>query len=500
MIRKAPLLCLLTCLLFHPQAIAADPRPNILFCIADDASPHFGCYGCNFVRTPHIDQLASQGLKFNRAYTPTAKCAPSRAAILTGRNPWQLEEAANHQSFFPAKFKVMTEAFAEAGMYVGAQGKFWGPGEAKTEAGAPRKFGLVSSGGNGQKEDGGEGFRTFLKQRPKDQPFFFWFGSTNPHRPYTLDAGLAAGKTTSQIDHVPAFLPDNDTVRRDLLDYATEVELFDAQVGSLLKVLDESGEAGNTLVVVTSDHGMPFPRVKGHNYEMSNHVPLVMRWPHRIASPGRSVDAFVSLIDIAPTFFAAVHVVPEKVGMASITGKALHPLFESATGETQPYAILGRERNDVWARPGSESGLGYPVRAIREGDWLYIENFEPERWPCGNVELGLLDTDASPSKKWVEEQSQSNAYWQFCFGKRPREELFNVRSDPDCVRNLATDKEQQTLKQQLRETLYAQLKSQQDPRILGQGGVFDQYPTAKKQGAKAKPNPKKQAAGKGASD
>ncbi len=102
----------------HGQLAVAADRPNVLFCIADDASPHFGVYGCNWVKTPNIDRIAKAGLVFENIYTPTAKCAPSRAAILTGRNPWQLEAAANHQSFFPAKFKAFTESLHEAGVAV----------------------------------------------------------------------------------------------------------------------------------------------------------------------------------------------------------------------------------------------------------------------------------------------------------------------------------------------------------------------------------------------
>jgi N-sulfoglucosamine sulfohydrolase len=461
------------------RLVAAESVPNILFCIADDASPHFGAYGYRWVNTPHIDRLASQGLVFDHAYTPTAKCAPSRAAILTGRNPWQLEEGANHQSFFPAAYKVFTECLSEAGYYVGAQGKFWGPGTALTLDGQPRKWGLVTSGGDSQADDRGEKFRKFLAERPAKQPFFYWFGSTNPHRSYKLDSGLAAGKKPEQIEHVPGYWPDNETVRRDMLDYAVEVELYDSQVGSLLKVLQASGEAENTLVIVTSDHGMPFPRVKGHNYDASNRVPLIAAWPRGIASPGRRVADPVSLISLAPTFLEVMGTDPEKLGMKTITGKSLIDLFRNQPQLDRSYVILGRERNDVRARPGTEAGLGYPVRGIRRGNYLYLHNFEPDRWPCGNVELGLLDTDASPTKAFIENAGDSDRYWQFCFGKRPNEELFDLSTDPDCTKNLAAEPEYRSTAALLKEQLFADLRQQQDPRILGQGEIFDRYPTAK---------------------
>ena len=264
-------------------SIAAD-RPNVVFIIADDASSHYGqAYGCDWVKTPNIDRLAKQGLVFDNAYTPTSKCAPSRAAILTGRNPWQLEDAANHQPYFPAKFISFSETMAAAGIHCGGAGKTWGPGDAKTADGKNRNFGMTMMNASSP----GEGFKTFLDARAKDQPFFYWFGSKNPHRSYKPDSGLEAGKKTSDIDHVPAFWPDNDTVRRDMLDYAIEVEAFDTEVGSVLKTLDASGLANDTLVIVTSDHGMPFPRVKGHTIDSAHHIPFVACWPNGIKNPGR---------------------------------------------------------------------------------------------------------------------------------------------------------------------------------------------------------------------
>jgi N-sulfoglucosamine sulfohydrolase len=464
------------------SSMPAADKPNILFCIADDASPHFGAYGCTWVKTPNIDRLARQGLVFANAYTPTAKCAPSRAAIMTGRNPWQLEEAANHQPFFPAKFKAFTEALHDAGVYVGGQGKTWGPGEAKTADGKPRDWGMVRA------KAGAAGFREFLAARPAGAPFFFWFGSHNPHRPYKLGSGLGAGKKPAEIDRVPGIWPDNEIVRRDMLDYVVEVEAYDSEVGLLLQVLEASGEATNTLIVVTSDNGMPFPRSKGHNYDIANHLPLILCWPKGIASPGRKITDLVSFIDFAPTFLELLGVDGVKSGMSPIAGRSFTDLLRGKPAHERGFVILGRERNDVRARPGTESGLGYPVRAIREGSLYYIHNFAPDRWPCGNVELGLLDTDNGPTKKLIADLGEKDRYWQLSFGQRPAEELFNLATDPDCLKNLAEDPAQRPKLAALREKLLSQLKAQNDPRVLGQGGVFDNYPTSKPPaGASANP-------------
>jgi arylsulfatase A-like enzyme len=480
-----PLSLLVAACLFGVHCLAAESapvKPNLLFCIADDASPHFGAYGCAWVKTPNIDRLAKQGLVFANAYTPTAKCAPSRAAIMTGRNPWQLEEAANHQCFFPAKFKSFSEALRDAGIHVGGQGKIWGPGEAKTADGTARDWGMAKS------KAGADGFRQFLAARPPDKPFFYWFGSHNPHRAYQPDSGLAAGKQPKDIDRVPGIWPDNDIVRRDMLDYAIEVEAYDAEVGALLKVLEESGEAANTLVIITSDNGMPFPRSKGHNYDIANHLPLVACWPKGIANPGRKVTEFVSFIDFAPTFLELFGVDGVKSGMSPITGRSFADLLRGRPERERDFVILGRERNDVRARPGTEAGLGYPVRVIRVGNLFYIHNFAPDRWPCGNVELGLLDTDNGPTKKLIADRGEKDQYWQLSFGKRPAEELFDLAADPDCLKNLAGDPAYKEKLTALRERLFAQLKQQNDPRVLGQGDIFDNYPTFKKPaGAAARP-------------
>ena len=482
---------LLTALQLASQATAAQSgRPNVLFIIADDASRHFGeAYGCDWVKTPNIDRLAKQGLVFDNAYTPTSKCAPSRASILTGRNPWQLEEAANHWPTFPAKYVAFSEILAKAGIACGSSGKVWGPGVARLADGSPRDFGLSAKGVSKDREPGAN-LSAFLSSRTTGQPFFYWFGSQNPHRTYTPESGIAAGKKTTDIDRVPAYWPDEDPVRRDMLDYAVEVEAFDKQVGSLLAALEANGEISNTLVIITSDNGMPFPRVKGHTYDDANRIPFVVTWPGRIAHEGRRVADFVSFIDLAPTILEVFGINGTDQGMSPITGRSFTDLLDGNPKTDRGFVLIGRERNDVQARPGSPSGLGYPVRAIREGSFLYVKNFAPDRWPCGNPELGLKDTDDSPTKQLVVERGERDPFWQHSFGKRPSEQLFDLSKDPDCVNNLVTDPELSARVTALREKLMGELRSQQDPRALDQGDVFDQYPSPKESGNSKVPKAK----------
>ncbi|NJN05209.1 MAG: sulfatase-like hydrolase/transferase [Rhodobacteraceae bacterium] len=329
----------------------------------------------------------------------------------------------------------------------------------------------------------------FLKERPAGRPFFYWFGSSNPHRGYKPDSGIAAGKKPSDIDHVPAYWPDTDLVRRDMLDYAIEVEAFDTQVGSLVDALEASGEAKNTLVIVTSDHGMPFPRVKGHTFDDAHRIPFVARWPEGIATPGRHAADFISFIDLAPTFLALQGVDAERSGMSPITGSNFSDLLKNNPARDRSFVIIGRERNDVLCRAGTPAGLGYPARGIREGNLLYIHNFEPDRWPCGDPDIGFKDTDASPTKKLIEDSVPADAFWQHAFGRRPAEQLFDVLKDPDCVKNLAGDPAFKSRAAALRDKLMAELKRQNDPRALGRGGVFDNYLSPRTAGAGATPQP-----------
>ncbi len=463
-------------------------QPNILFAIADDASwKHFGAYGCDWVKTPAFDRVASNGILFTRAYTPNAKCAPSRACILTGRNSWQLEEAANHSPHFPAKFKTYAEALSENGYWVGSVAKGWAPGDPGKIDGIPRQltgskfdeFKTLPPTSGISNIDYAKNFEAFLESRPKDQPFCFWYGSYEPHRGYEFQSGIKiGGKNTSEVDEVAAFWPDVDTVRTDLLDYAFEIEYFDKHLQKMLEVLEEIGELENTIVVVTADNGMPFPRIKGQVYEYSNHLPLAIMWPNGIKNPGREVDDFVSFIDFAPTYFEVAGINSEQAGMQSLTGISLTDIFYSKhEGKVNPerdFVLVGKERHDV-GRPNDE---GYPVRGIFADGFLYLKNFKPDRWPLGNPETGYLNCDGSPTKTYILDTRRKKGimeYWQLNFGKRVEEELYKILDDPFCMNNLAGDKNYADIRARLKTEMKQKLSQQNDPRILGNGDIFDNY-------------------------
>ncbi|MGV3638929.1 MAG: sulfatase/phosphatase domain-containing protein, partial [Adhaeribacter sp.] len=254
---------------------------------------------------------------------------------------------------------------------------------------------------------------------------------------------------------------------------------FDHHIGKMLEILEKRGELENTIVVVTSDNGMPFPRVKGHVYEHANHLPLAIMWKKGIPRPGRKVLDHVSFIDFAPTFLEAAGLQPAAAAMQPVQGRSLLPLLRSTRdGQVEAardHVLLGRERNDV----GRPKDAGYPVRGIVKGDYYYVRNYEPDRWPTGNPETGYLDTDGGPTKTEIlqaRRKAGESRHWDLAFGKRPAEELYQIKKDPYCLRNLADEKSLAQVKQGLRRQMEQELKSQQDPRMAGKGYLFDQYP------------------------
>jgi len=473
---------------FSPTPPRDSPkRPNILFAIADDwGFGHAGAYDCKWVRTPSFDRIARQGLLFNRAYTPNAKCAPCRAIILTGRYSWQLEQAANHMNYFPSKFGGFVETLGKNGYYTGYTGKGWGPGIAndangKRRALTGRLFGKRKAkppAGGFSNNDYAGNFKDFLESAPKDKPWCFWYGTTEPHRGYQYGNGVRNGKKLSDVDRVPAYWPDNETIRNDMLDYSMEVEHYDLHLGRILDALEKSGQLEKTLVIATSDHGMPFPRCKGQAYDSSNHIPMAAMWPKGINGKGRVVEDYVSFADLAPTFLEVAGVSKIAPFMQPMIGRSLTDVFKSGkSGQVTPnrdHVLIGKERHDV----GRPKNGGYPIRGIVKGDKLYIRNYEPDRWPAGNPETGYLNCDGSPTKTVLLEQRRKGnpKFWQMNFGKRTAEELYDLKTDPDCVKNLAGNKAFEQLKQSLQTQMAQALKEQGDPRQLGKGEVFDNYP------------------------
>lgn len=471
-----------------PSNKTETERPNILFIIADDASyQHFGAYGCSWIQTPAFDKVAQDGILFTRCYTSNAKSAPSRSCILTGKYFFQMEAATNHLPYFPNELEVFTEILEKNGYRTGYTGKGWGPGIVEKKEGKERT--LTGKPYNQRttqpptkdisRVDYAENFSDFLNETPNGQPWFFWFGCFEPHRNYEYGSGARLSqKSTDTIPGIPSFWPDNDIVRNDLLDYGFEIEYFDIQIGKFLTTLKERGILDNTLVIVTSDNGMPFPRCKGNNYEYSNHMPLAIMWKDKI-KPGKKVRDIVNFMDFAPTILE----------VANINNKPFpgHSLTEYFTDEkrTRPeyrkHTLIGRERHD-YGRPGNQ---GYPIRGIVTDRFLYICNLKPHLLPAGNPETGYTDCDGSPTKTQILNLKRANIdrqYYNLSFGLRPEDELYDLSLDAECMINLSKNPEYQAIKKELQEMLWHELQENNDPRMTGDGDIFDRYPCSESVG------------------
>jgi N-sulfoglucosamine sulfohydrolase len=456
------------CLSASAGAEPQQKRPNILFAIADDQSWAHTRAFAELIERPAYDRVAAMGVVFTNAHCAAPQCSPSRAALLTGRNIWQLEEAGVHGSFFPKKFACYPEVLQNAGYHVGATGKGWSPGDYKTSGRTQNPAG-VNWGKKKNKVpakgisrlDYAANFADFLAEREPGQPFCFWYGAHEPHRGYEFMSGANQGSKDIADVKVPGFLPDNETVRHDILDYAFEIEWFDTHLGRMLDLLEQTGELDNTVVIVTGDNGMPFPRAKANVYEFGTHVPLAICWGKRFKQ--RPLRQPVSLVSIAPTVLEAAGVEKPETVLAP----SLMPLLQGQAVEMPPV-FTGRERHtharfDNWT---------YPCRAIHTEQYLLIRNFKPERWPAGDPEE-YHDIDPSPAKQEVLKRQE---FKDLSVGKRPKIELFDLQKDPACLENLAEQQAFAPVRNRLLEQLTLGLTEQGDPRLHGRGDIFESYP------------------------
>lgn len=440
-------------------------RPNIFFAIADDWGwPFSPLYGDKVVKTPTFEKIAASGTLFNNAFVTAPSCTPSRNSILTGQYHWRLGPGANLWSAFPEGPETYPNILEDNGYFVGSYRKAFGPGRDRKRPVAGRAFKNPAA---------------FFHQRPKDKPFCFWFGSSDPHRGYEWKSGVNSGMKLEDV-RVPPCLPDSMEIRTDICDYYWEVQRFDRQLGEALSIVEEIGELDNTIVVVTGDNGWPFPRGKSNLYDLGVHAPLAIQWPNRIRR-GRVVDDFVSLSDLAPTFLEAVGMRP----LAAMTGRSLVNVFESEkSGTVDPsrdHVLTGKERHT----PAQANHMGgTPMRAIRTRDYLHIHNFEPDRWPAGDPNSSmrgpsLSDIDDSPTKKYIvnhRNDPDGKKYYELCCGKRPADELYDLSKDPHQLNNVAGDPEYARVLRRLKDRLMAELRETNDPRVLGKGAAFDDYP------------------------
>lgn len=495
---------------------AQTQRPNILFAISDDQSHiHTSFAGSRFVETPAFDRIAREGVYFVNAYAGSPGCAPSRSALVTGRHHWQNEQSGQHASAWLKKYVPFVDLLAFNGYATGRTGKGVGPFRYADDsthavwragnAGGPEHSYIQYDDQNDPRSASGirnldyfANFKYFMEHERGEQPFFFWYGSSEPHRRFEEGSWRSNGKSLADAE-VPAFLPDNATTRGDLLDYAVEIEWFDHHLELMIQYLEEIGELENTVIIVTSDNGMSFPRAKANSYEYGVRVPLAIRYPLAFGE-GLSVDIPVSFIDIAPTILEITNTSSKE--MFPITGKSLLPLLTRSPHPmtTQRPVYTGRERHSS----SRYQNWGYPQRTVRKGDYLLIWNMKPDRWPAGapqryaqedsSVLLNMFsldknagytqddiftDIDACPTLDYMINHltdKEIRPYLLLCCDKRPEFELYDVADDPECLNNLADLPAFETLRQSMFTLLKDELIRTGDPRVTGPDKeIFDSY-------------------------
>jgi arylsulfatase A-like enzyme len=520
---------ILAVLILLSTAQAASERPNILFFFADDwgrfarayAEHERGSRLNEILHTPNLDRLAKSGVLFKNAHVNAPSCTPCRSSLLSGQHFWRTGRGAILQgAVWDESIPTYPLLLKDAGYHLGKSFKVWSPGSPADAPYGKRLHAFEKSGSaiNNFSEnatalvDKGatfeaarekilagvrENFQEMLAAKPKDKPFAYWFGPTNTHRSWVRGSGKKLWNLDpdSLQGRLPAFLPDVPIVREDLADYFGEVQALDAALGALLEELDRSGERENTLIAVSGDHGAPgFPHGKCNLYGFGTGVSLIIAGAG--VKGGRVVEDLVSLPDLAPTFLEAGGVKPPP----AMTGRSLWNVLNSnqqgLVDATRTWVVAGRERHVEVARPDYSP---YPQRALRTLDHLLIVNFRPDRWPLGNhyrldeatepsfadlaktTFLTIADDDAGPTKAWfigARKSPEWAALFDKFYGQRPKFELYDLRADPDEMRNVADDASYAPTLKEMTDRLFTILRETGDPRMVEDGKFFETPPLA----------------------
>lgn len=511
---------------------AADnaSRPNILLAFADDWGRQASIYAqvdgpgtiCDAIHTPHFDRVAQQGVLFKHAFVNAPSCTPCRSSLVSGQYFWRTGRAAILRgAVWDESIPSWPLLLRDSGYHLGKSYKVWSPGTPGDAPIGKQQYAYEQAGGrinqfsqNATKlvaagktveqakqellEEVRQNFRSFLAARDPAQPFCYWYGATNVHRKWIRGSGKALwGIDPDTLQgKLPPFLPDVPTIREDIADYLGEAQAFDAAFGVLLDELSRAGLYDETLIAISGDHGPAgFPHGKCNLYDFGTRVSLAVAGPG--VQGGRVVDDLVSIPDLAPTFLQAAGLAVPDV----MTARSLWPVLKASESgrvvdPARTQVFIGRERHVEMAREGY---LPYPQRAIRTTEYALVINFKPDRYPLGDPYLldsdappsteevtettfvTLPDEDAGPTKAWLVEHRndpQWSAAYEHAYGKRPREELFDLRKDPHQMHNVAGEPAYEQVLEQLRTRLLDELIRSGDPRLINDGEFFETPPMA----------------------
>jgi arylsulfatase A-like enzyme len=401
-------------------------RPNIVWISNEDMSPHLGVYGDRSARTPVLDRLARESVRYTRAFTTAPVCAPSRAAIITGM--YQTSIGAQHMRTtedrvpeLPGPYLAVPPFYVKAfPEYLRAAG-YYTTNRAKTDYQFGVPFTIWDQLGRNAH---------WRNRANKDQPFFSVFNLEVTHESQIFPSSPARKGKRLVTDptelEVPPYYPDTPAVREELARMYDNIADMDAQVGEILKQLEDDGLAENTIVFYWSDHGDGVPRAKRSLYDSGLRVPLMIRWPKSLGStiaPGSARDELVSFIDLAPTVLALAGVeIPAHLQGRALVGPRAAPAPE--------FVFAARDRMDI------EYDM---MRSARDTRFLYIRNFSPELPYAGHI---IYRNQSAIMQEWFRLQAErkltgSAALWMRT--ARSAEELYDTRADPYQIHDLSAD-------------------------------------------------------------
>ncbi len=415
--------------------------PNILWITSEDNSPLLGCYGDEFATTPHMDQLAAEGFLYTNAYANAPVCAPARNTIITGVHACSNGNEQMRSTYQKSDtVRFYTEYLMSKGYYCTNNSKT----DYNTSSADPETMWNECNR------------KAHYKNRKKKQPFFAIFNLTTSH-----ESSIHKSIPDAQLRHrpedvtLPPYHPDTPEMRHDWAQYYDKVEDMDTQVGALLKELEESGLADNTIVFYYGDHGGVLGRSKRYLYETGTHVPFIIRIPEKFkhlypaSAPGEKVERLVSFVDLAPTLLSLIDTeAPDYMQGDAFLGK-----FQQ---EEPEYVYMFRDRMDE----------RYDMtRSIVDRQYRYIRNYNSNRiWLQHLDYLWRAPSMQSWEKAYL--AGECNEVQARFWNQKPVEELYDTEKDPWEVNNLASDPAYADRLSQMRLACLAKAKSIRDAGFI----------------------------------
>lgn len=429
-------------------------RPNILWLTCEDLTPLIGCYGDEFATTPNIDRLAREGVRYTNAFAMASVCSPARSCLITGIYPVSLgTQSLRSEVPIPESVRCFSEILRKAGYYctnnVKEDYQFKTPPTAWDESSNTAHW----------------------RKRPKGKPFFSVFNCMSTHQSRVRMRGQEIAAQTKTLPDslrhdpsktpVPPYYPDTPEVRRDMANLYDLVTVMDLWVGDYLKQLEEDGLADDTIVFFYSDHGTGMPRHKRWLYDSGLHVPLVVRFPKKYAhlapvTPGQTVDQFVSFVDFAPTVLSLADVkIPGNMQGGAFLGHR--------TAEARRCVFAIRDRVDEVIEVS---------RAIRTDRYKYIRNYMPHRPVMQIGDFSERGPTRQEIRRLAAEGKLKGTNAILTKLTKPVEELYDLRSDPLELHNLATDSAHAEILTELRARLRSWMLQRRDTGFLPEGEIY----------------------------